>query len=361
MTMLRTPLCEALGIEVPIMSAGMSRISLAELVVAVSSAGGLGVLGGALLTPEELRTEIRRVRAATAKPFGVDLLFPRGLPMARRDLEVPPPPEFLAPLARETAALPDPPAPPALTEQHCREQLAVCVEEKVPVLACALGTPAWAVDMAHRSGMTVLALVGSVRQALEVQQAGADYIVAQGTEAGGHTGEISTLVLVPAIVDAVGVPVIAAGGIADGRGLAAALMLGAQGAWLGTRFVATHEARIAPNVRDELVKIGVDGTVRTRAYTGKPARAIRNRFTELWRDNEHLLHPMPVQGIMMRPIVERAQAAGKVDIGGCFAGQAAGLVHEIAGAAQVVSAIAEGAERVLGQYATAERKAPADR
>jgi enoyl-[acyl-carrier protein] reductase II len=189
-----------------------------------------------------------------------------------------------------------------------------------------------------------------VTQALAVERVGADYIVAQGTEAGGHTGEISTFVLVPAIADAVSVPVIAAGGIADGRGLAAALMLGAQGVWVGTRFVATPEAKTSPNVHEEIIKTGVDGTLRTKAYTGKPARVLRNRYTELWKHNEQFLQPMPVQGLMVGTIVERARAAGLIDIGGYFAGQSAGLIHEVLGAADVVTAIADGAERAILGY-----------
>src|SRR5574341_712347 len=203
--MVRTDICDRLGIEYPVVLAGMGGVSLHRLVAAVSNAGGLGVIGAATLDAEGLRREIRQTRALTDKPFAVDLLAP----------------------------IPD----------MIRPHMQVVFDEGVKIFVAGLAVPGDFITAMHEHGMTVIVMIGKVRHAIKSEQAGADIVAAQGTEAGGHTGEIGGLALVPQVVDAVKIPVLAAGGIADGRGLVAALALGAQGVVVGTRFIATTEAQ----------------------------------------------------------------------------------------------------------------------
>jgi len=255
--MLHTDICDLFGIEYPIVLAGMGGVSMAPLVAAVSNAGGLGVIGAATLDPDGLRREIHRTRELTDKPFAVDLLAP----------------------------IPD----------HIRAHMRVVFEEKIEIFVAGLAVPDDFITEMHEHGMKVVVMCGKVRHAIKSEQAGADVVAAQGTEAGGHTGEIGTLALVPQVVDAVKIPVLAAGGIADGRGVAAALALGAQGAVIGTRFIASDESTAAPAYRKALVVGAEDSTVRTRCYTGKPARAIRNSYTSEWEAHAADIQPFPIQ------------------------------------------------------------------
>jgi enoyl-[acyl-carrier protein] reductase II len=210
--MLKTPICDLFGIEHPILLAGMGGVSMAPLVAAVSNAGGLGVMGAAALSPDDLRTEIRKTRQLTKKPFAVDLLAPL--------------PEMIVPY------------------------LPVLFEEEVKIFVAGLAVPEKYVADMKAHGMKIVVMTGKVKHAIRAEQAGADVVAAQGTEAGGHTGEIGTMALVPQVVDAVKIPVVAAGGIVDGRGVVAALALGAQGAVVGTRFIATPEATAALQYRE---------------------------------------------------------------------------------------------------------------
>ena len=213
---LHTPICDRLGIEYPVFLAGMGGVSLHKLVAAVSNAGGLGIMGAATLGPAELREEIEKTRDLTDKPFAVDLLAP----------------------------LPD----------RIRPQMEVLFEEDVRIFVAGLAVPAEFIAEMHKRDMIV---DGDVRQdppRPKSEEAGADFVAAQGTEAGGHTGEVGGMAFVPQAVDAVKIPVIAAGGLADGRGLVAALALGAQGAIFGTRFIASPEAQAAPGYRDSIVR-----------------------------------------------------------------------------------------------------------
>ncbi len=312
---LRTAICDQLGIEHPIVLAGMGGVSMSSLVAAVSNAGGLGVIGGATLDAAGLRAEIRRTRELTDKPFAVDLLAP----------------------------IPD----------MIRPQMQVVFEEDVRIFVAGLAVPAAFIDEMHARGMKVIVMCGRVRHAQKAEAAGADIVVAQGTEAGGHTGEVGTLVLVPQVVDAVKVPVLAAGGIADGRGLVAALALGAQGAVIGTRFIATPEAQAAAGYRQAVVRAHEDDTVRTRCYTGKPARAIRNQRTDEWEKKLDQLQPFPIQaGISLREgVMDYMGVTEQFDAERTFlpAGQSAGLVHEIKPAAEIVRDIVREAEQVIGQ------------
>jgi enoyl-[acyl-carrier protein] reductase II len=237
--MLHTPLCDLLGIKYPVVLAGMGGVSMHKLVAAVSNAGGLGVIGAATLDAQGLRQEIRKTRELTDKPFAVDLLAP----------------------------IPD----------MIRPQMQVVFDEDIKIFVAGLAVPREFIAEMHERGMIVVVMIGRVRHAVKSAEAGADVVAAQGTEAGGHTGEVGGMALVPQVVDAVKIPVLAAGGIADGRGLVAALALGAQGAVVGTRFIATPEAQAAPQYREAILRSAEADTVRTRCYTGKPARTIRNR------------------------------------------------------------------------------------
>lgn len=317
-----TPLCKRLGLEHPVFQAGMGWVARAELAAAVSAAGGLGVIGaGSTMTPDELRTEIRAVRARTDRPFGVDILFAT-VRAAGAEVE------------RYTAAV------AAMVE--------VVLEERVPVLISGLGSPAAVVPEAHAHGIFVMSVVGAVHHARRAVADGVDAVIASGCDGGGHVGQTGTAVLVPAVVDAVAVPVLAGGGFADGRGLAAALALGAQGIWMGTRFIATYEARAHENYKKMIVGTDTTGTVVTRAHSGKPCRLIRNRFTDSWAGREDEIEPYPLQAMHVgHPASERGRLEGDAENGVLPAGQSCGLVGSVAPAGEVVRQIVREAEAVL--------------
>ena len=313
--MFRTELTEKLGIQYPIVQAGMGGVATAELVAAVSDAGGLGVMGAAMMNPATLREEVRKVKDLTDKPFGVDLLLAQGWPGQE-------------------------------------EMIQVMFEEEVPVFASGLGNPAPYAEEMHRHGMTIMAVVGKVRHAHKVAEGGTDIIIAQGTEGGGHTGRIATMALVPQVVDAVApVPVVAAGGIADGRGLVAALSLGACGIWVGTRFVATVEAHSHDNYKHKIVEATEDGTQVTRCYTGKDCRVIKNRYLAQWEDRQGEIKPFPFQMMVDSEKMDAAILRGDTDVGLMPAGQISGVIHEVKPAGEVVREIIEEAEEVLSKLA----------
>jgi nitronate monooxygenase len=358
--MLWSPICEDLGITYPIMCAGMAGVTKAELAAAVSNAGGLGVIGGTSFTPEDLRAEIRKLKLLTERPFGVDLLVPDGLPANEHGLHVPDVPPFMGKFQSDVEGLPEPPARPVLTEDLAREQFEVVLEENVPLFAAGLGIPSWVVPEAHARGVKVLAVIGSLKHALRAEEAGVDYIVAQGSEAGGHVGQVGTFVLVPAVAAAVRVPVLAAGGIVNGRGIAAGMMLGAQGAWIGTRYLATPEAAGTPQmVKEKMLTLSDMDTVVTRAYTGKTTRVIRNDYTAAWQGQEQYLQRMPAQMQMVRPIVGPARYAGSLEIGNWPTGQGACMIREIKGAGEVTEELAQEAAKVLGAASRFDSPAPA--
>ncbi len=227
----------------------------------------------------------------------------------------------------------------------------VTLEERVPVLIAGLGNPGPVTAEAHRLGMKVMALCGNVKQARDHVANGVDVVIAQGHEAGGHTGRIGGLVLIPAVIDAVSpVPVMAAGGIADGRGLVAALALGAVGAWLGTRFLATPEAHAHDNYKKKIVALDEEGTVVTRAATGKTCRLIRNNFTRSWEGREGEIQPFPIQHERVgqaAALVAREQ--GDIENGNAPCGQSAGLIAEVRPAGEVVASLVREAEDVLAR------------
>ena len=358
---LHTSICDLLGVEYPIMLAGMGGRGTATpppLVAAVSNAGGFGVMGGSGLSPERIRSNIREIRSLTSKPFGVDLLLPASLAEAdetrsevrqrlRRDY--PKHVEFVRSLVKEFD-LPDVSVDNefVLTPKQIEEQVHVVLEEKVPVFAAALGDPSWVVPLAREQGIIVMGLVGSVRHAIRQVDAGVDVVVAQGHEAGGHTGRIANFPLIPQVVDAIApVPVVAAGGIADGRGVAAALALGAVGAWVGTAFLAAEESEI-PAAHQEQILIGrSEDFVVTRSYTGKTARDYKNVVIDAWGRSGLDPLPMPLQEVLVEDFVKAAEQAGRYDLTNNPAGQIGGMLKERKPAAQIMDELVRGAVDVL--------------
>lgn len=313
--MIRTRLTEILGIEHPVMLAGMGGVSYHQLVAAVSEAGGLGSFGAATLSTEMMLDEIKKLKEITSKPFGVDLLTAMG---------------------------------------DMKEQCEAAIDAGASVYIGALGVPVDLIDMCHRRGVLVVNMCGKVRHAVQAVEAGCDIVVAQGTEAGGHTGKIATFPLVPQIVDAIKgkVPVVAAGGIFDGRHLAAALALGAEGIWVGTRFIATPEARSTPGYKDALLRVAEDATTITRAYTGKTLRAIENSYTKYFEQHPEELAPFPNQAL--RSMRDGAMNLGSDDWSNidpekeCYpAGQGVGAIHGLVPAGELVRRFVQEAEEVL--------------
>ena len=327
---LKTELCDQLGIEYPIMLAGMGGAAGPTLAAAVSEAGGLGVVGATGYTPEELIDMINKVRSLTDKPFGVDLLLPSSIADTgnREDLEVEITEEhrrFVDQL-KEEFSIPEPtthPNRPPLTKDYFKDQVGIILDQKVPVFAAGLGNPGWMIPDAHAQGMKVIGLVGNVKNAKRVAAVDADAVVAQGTEAGGHTGRIGTLALVPQVVDAVApTKVVAAGGIGDGRGIVAAMALGAEAVWCGTAFLATPEAYLDAQERGEtdqwtrdlqhrkLVSAVDEDTRIGRMYSGKTMRHVYNAWSEAWeRPEAPPTLPMPLQGMLVGEALRGAREA----------------------------------------------------
>ena len=316
---MQTRLTQVLGIEHPVMLAGMGGVSYHQLVGAVSEAGGFGCLGASTMSTPQMVEEMAKVRQITTKPFGVDLL----------------------------TAMPG----------EMATQVEKIIEGGATVFVAGLGVPVDVVELCHRNGLLVVNMCGKVDHARRAVDAGCDIVVAQGTEAGGHTGLVATMPLVPQIVDAVGaqVPVVAAGGIFDGRGLAAALALGADGVWVGTRFIATPEARSVVGYKDALLTSGEDGTTISRAYSGKTMRVVRNDYTAYFDQHPSELSAFPSQ--LGRSIGDKAFHLGgdaetlEVDPAReCYpAGQGVGAIHELTPAAELVRRFVADAEHALAQ------------
>ena len=314
--MLRTPLCDLLGVDVPILSAPMGGVVAGgRLAAAVSAAGGLGLIGGSTpLGAEWLRAQVELVRSVTDRPFGVG---------------------FISHLATVDALS------------------AVALELAVPIVCHSFVDPAPFMSALRDAGAIVISQVGTVELAQRAAEAGVDVIVAQGTEAGGHTGRISTLPLVPAVVDAVSpIPVIAAGGIADGRGLAAALLLGAQGVLMGTRFIATPECEGRATTRERVVAASADDTVLTEVFDlakgmawpeGVLGRSLANGFLSEWHGREQELRAWTPE----QRAAYREQAVNDPEAADVYAGEASGLVHSVEAAGDVVRRIAAEAESLL--------------
>lgn len=305
---MKTRLTEILGLKYPVIQGGMAWVAESHLASAVSKAGGLGLIAAASAPAEWVREQIREVRKHTNCPFGVNIMM-------------------ISPNADDVAK--------------------IVVEENVPVVTTGAGTPEKYMAMWKEAGIKVIPVVASVAMAKRMERCGADAIVAEGTEAGGHIGENTTMVLVPQIADAVQIPVIAAGGIADGRGMAAAFMLGAEGIQMGTRFVATVEAEVHENYKQCITKAkDIDSRVTGRA-TGHPVRALRNKMTTEYirlekegasfEELEHL-----TLGSLRKAVVD-----GDVKEGSVMAGQIAGLIADIKPCKEAIESIVSQAEALL--------------
>jgi nitronate monooxygenase len=363
---LNTRVCELLGIEYPIVLAGMGGASGPELVAAVSNAGGLGVLGAAGCGPKQLRDWIRRTRELTDKPFGVDTLLPASVRRAAQVAGEGPSPADQVPelqsFAREfmerEGMLPvdpgalrqarDPDEPAVFTPAFFDAQMEVVIQERVPVYASGLGNPGPWMERLRASGTRVMAVVGAVRHAIQVKSSGLDIIVAQGHDGGGHNSPIGTMALIPQVVDAVGdTPVLGAGGIVDGRGIAAAFMLGAEGVWIGSAFLASVEANIFDFQKQAIVDATEEGTVVSRSVTGKPARIIRSKWTDYWTREDRDPLPMPFQGAISGPVMAAANRDRRGDVNPGFAGQGIGMIRAVRPAAEIFRELVTGAEQTL--------------
>jgi enoyl-[acyl-carrier protein] reductase II len=321
---MQTRLTDLLEIEHPVMLAGMGGVSYQELVAAVSDAGGIGTLGASTMQRDELVREMAGVRRRTSKPFGVDLLT----------------------------------ALPGQVEQGIED----VISGGARIFVAGLGVPREVIDLLHSHNILVGSMCGKVRHAVGAVQSGCDFVVAQGTEAGGHTGTVATLALVPQVVDAVGgaVPVVAAGGLFDGRGLAASLALGADGVWIGTRFIATPEARAVAGYKEAVLAAAEDGTVVSKAYTGKTCRVVRNDWTTHYETHPEELLRFPDQAVAsIRAGVNHLGAATgtEVDAQREFmpCGQGAGAIDELVPAGDLVRRMVAEAEATIERIARLAR------
>ncbi|MEU4691661.1 nitronate monooxygenase family protein [Actinoplanes sp. NPDC023714] len=356
---MRTDLCELLGIEVPIVGFSPSE----QVVAAISRAGGLGVLGCVRFNEAD---ELDRVLtwlddAVGDRPYGVDVVMPGRVPAegTPSDLGALIPEGHRDFVERTLLRLGVPPLdsnrPGVLGWLHsvARTHVEVALTHRPGLIANALGPPPPdVIAQAHDSGLLVAALAGRADHARSHIAAGVDIVVAQGYEAGGHTGEIGSMVLIPEIVDAAGpgVPVLAAGGIGSGRQMAAALALGARGVWMGSVWLGTAEYRSTPALRDALLQASSSDTVRTRIYTGKPARLLRNRWTRAWEDEAAPAPlPMPLQNLLVSPAHDRLMESGDPTVVPMPVGQIVGRMNEVRPVADVMSDLVTEADESLSR------------
>lgn len=305
---MKTEITELLGITYPIIQGGMAWVAEYHLAAAVSEAGGLGMIGAAAAPAEWVREQIRETKKLTKKPFGVNIML-------------------MSPYADEVAE--------------------VVAEEGVKVVTTGAGSPEKYMKRWKEAGIRVIPVVASSALAKRMERCGADALIAEGTEAGGHIGECTTMVLVPEIIDEVNIPVIAAGGIADGRGIAAAFMLGAAGVQIGTRFIVTEESQVHENYKQAVLKAkDIDSKV-TGRLTGHPVRGLRNQMTKEYLKKEAAgvtdeeLESLVVGGL------RRAVVEGDVQLGNVMAGQSAALIHERGTCGEVICQLMSEAENLL--------------
>ncbi len=303
----RTRLTELLEIEHPIIQGGMAWTATAELVAAVSNAGGIGIIGAGHMPTEILRTEIRKAKELTDKPFGVNLM---------------------------------------LLTPHIDEIVDLVVRERVPAVTTGAGNPGKYMSALKDAGIKILAVVPSVALAKRMESIGADAVIGEGMEAGGHIGELTTMVLTPQLADAVSIPVVAAGGIGDGRGIAAAFALGAEGVQIGTRFMCAEECTIHPSVKEEVLKAKDRDTIVTGRSTGHPVRVLKNRLSKQIEilDKENRAAEIEALGTGKLALAMRE---GDTSMGSLMAGQIAGMVSSIKPAAQIVNEMMSEAEAVM--------------
>ncbi len=306
---MKTRITEILGIEYPIIQGGMAWVAEYHLAAAVSEAGGLGLIGAANAPAEWVRDQIRQAKALTDKPFGVNIMM-------------------LSPNADEVAK--------------------IVVEEGVKVVTTGAGSPEKYIKMWKEAGVKVIPVVASVAMAKRMERSGADAVVAEGTEAGGHIGETSTMVLVPQIVDAVNIPVIAAGGIADGRGIAAAFMLGAQAVQMGTHFVVTTESQVHENYKDCIIKAKDIDTRVTGRTTGHPVRALRNRMTNQYLQKEKEGASFEELELLTLGGLRKAVVDGDVANGSVMSGQSAGLVKKKMSCKELIQKLVQETDALIG-------------
>lgn len=308
---MKTRITELLGCEYPIIQGGMAWVAEHTLASAVSNAGGIGLIAGGSAPIDYLRDQIRKCKEKTNKPFGVNIML-------------------MSPNADDLAQL--------------------CIDEGVKVVTTGAGNPAKFIPAWKEAGIKVIPVIPSVALAKRMERAGADAVVAEGTESGGHIGENTTMCLVPQVVDALEIPVIAAGGIADGRGMAAAFMLGAEGVQIGTRFLASEECQIHPTFKELVIKAKDTDSVVTGRYTGHPCRNIKTKFSKKLANGEKdgSLSPEQFEEITLGSL-RKAVVDGNVDEGSFLCGAIAGMVDEIKPCKDIVDEIMAGAEKLLAR------------
>ena len=307
---MKNRICEMLGIRYPIFLGGMAHVAREPLVSAVSNAGGLGIIGAGGMSPEELDRQIQLVRKATDRPFGVNLM------------------------------LMDPKVP---------ELVEVVLSAQVPMVTTGAGNPAKYMDSLKGAGVKVFPVVPAVALARRMEKLGADGVIAEGTESGGHVGTETTMALVPQVVDAVRVPVVAAGGIADGRGMAAALALGAEGVQLGTRFLASVEAPVHERYKQAVLKASDRATIVTGRTLGRPVRCLLNKLTRTLAKYEAEGRPPEEFESLAVGGLRRAVYEGDLEGGSLMAGQVAGLIHEIKPVAEIIEEMVREAAEILSR------------
>ena len=305
---MKTEITALLGTEYPIIQGGMAWVAEYHLAAAVSEAGGLGIIGAANAPAAWVREQIHKVRELTGKPFGVNVML-------------------MSPFVDEVAQ--------------------VVIDERVPVVVTGAGNPTKYMKAWNDAGIKVIPVVASVALARLVARRGATAVVAEGTESGGHIGETSTMVLVPQVVDAVDIPVVAAGGIADGRGVAAAFMLGAAGVQVGTRFLVANECTVSEQYKELVLKAGDTSTRATGRSTGHPVRALKSPFTNAYAKNEAAGASPEELGAMGTGALRKAAKDGNYEEGSYLCGQIAGMVNKRQSAREIVDDLVDGAEHVL--------------
>ncbi len=367
---LHTPLCDTLGMEYPILLAGMAvggsqdlAPTPVEMVAAITNAGALGVLGDNFRNLDEMDEGIRRLKSLVGdKPYGVDFLVPATraevTATSNRELYAQVAPQYPQHVALVQELIEEygfeaeevSEQPPMSTEL-LRKKFEIVLDNKVPLFAAATGEPPeWFAQQAHAQGMKLIGMTGAVRHAQRQVAADVDIITAQGTEAGGHTGNISTFVLVPQVVDEVSPrPVLAAGGIGTGRHVAAALALGAQGCWVGTAFLVAEENNIPDAHKDQILGARSDEFTTSKFSSGKQQRAYQNAVKLKWAASGLEALPMPLQGLIQEPFTKAARKAGRLDLIGNPSGQIGGMLKERKPARTILMDMVNQAEETIDQ------------
>ncbi|NLV88668.1 MAG: enoyl-[acyl-carrier-protein] reductase FabK [Tissierellia bacterium] len=311
--MFRTRITQLLNIKYPILQGGMARVATHELAAAVSEAGGLGIIGAGNASAEVIREEIRKLKKLTDKPFGVNLM---------------------------------------LLSPHAEDIVGIICSEGVPVVTTGAGNPGKYVEKFKKHNVKIIPVVPTVSLAKRLEREGVDALIVEGTEAGGHIGELTTMALVPQVVDEVKIPVIAAGGIGDGRGFLAALSLGAEGVQMGTRFVCTTECIAHQNYKDAIVKAKDRDTYVTGRSTGYPVRALKNKFTRHFIDLEKKGVPFEELEALNAGRLRLAVQEGDIEQGSIMAGQISGLIKDIKPCREIIEGIIKEAKDHLKYFET---------